>query len=283
MPQNTTKNVLISAALITFIISSGAFTIYQLAKKQTNTAPTTSIINSTTTNSLVNSFSGNNNITGTLAQPKEVNIGYNLYVCGLEISGTVEKPSSIAKLEFTLTNKDKPEIKQSFLPNIDLDRNFKMLVDSTIIVDGVYKLETLAISTSQKTETTETTIEFKKDCGNMIQNSSSASVVDSSNTSQIKVANEASPLTTTVSSAVQQTSSSITIDVPTKLTILPTSSSVSSLSSSDSSSIENNINAVRTGGLNYTSLVAILFLVLTASLVAKLKIYKPKISDIFGK
>jgi cytoskeletal protein RodZ len=37
MPQNTTKNILISVALIAFIVSSGAFTIYQLARRQTNT------------------------------------------------------------------------------------------------------------------------------------------------------------------------------------------------------------------------------------------------------
>jgi hypothetical protein len=283
MPQNTTKNVLISVALIAFIISSGAFTIYQLAKKQTNTTNTSQVINSVTSLTDVNlptPVPGTNDFTNSSPQQKELNVSFDVYICGLSVTGFVDKPETIQKLEFTLINKDKPETKQIFTPKIDQAKNFKILVDDKIIADGIYKLEAASLLTNQKTEITETTIEFKKDCGNLIQNSTPASLFTSSSliiSSQVEIKIESS---TQLSSTAIQSSQIATIQSEASIQILPTSSAISSTTLADNF---NNANAVRTGGLDITAIITILMIILSTALVVKSKTPQTNLNEIFGK
>jgi hypothetical protein len=299
MPQNTTKNILISVALIAFIISSGAVTIYQLAKRQTNTTNTSQVINSPTSLTDVNlptQAPSTNNIISSITQTKKLNVSFDAYICGLSVTGFVDKPETIQKLEFTLTNKDKPEIKQIFTPKIDQAKNFKILVDDKIIADGIYRLEAVALLTNQKTEITETTIEFKKDCGNLIQNSTLASLFTSSSIIQLDSVSSTSQAETKIESTIQV--SSIVEPIKSSLTATIQSEALKQIveapiqtivSSSAISSVAiladnaNNANAVRTGGLDITAILTILMIIVSTALVAKFKTRQTNLNDIFGK
>jgi hypothetical protein len=296
MPQNTTKNILISVALIAFIISSGAFTIYQLAKRQTNTTnnPQTSNQSKTVPN-------GNRSITSLVStinsvpEEKLLTVTFDPYICGISITGIVDKPDLIQKLEFIITNKDNSQIKQSFSPKIDESKNFKILVDDKIITDGIYKLEANTILTNQKTESTSTTIEFKKDCGNLIQNSTAISSTISSAIMQISSQEEIKTEKSILVSSSNSQSSDIatskseilrkTIEAPAEIKIetpVPTINS-SSLSSSNTTAVDNSTNSVRTGGLDFTALFLILTIILSTITATILKSRQTNLSEIFGK
>lgn len=286
MPNNTTKNVLISVALIAFIISSGAFTIYQLAKKQTinlNNSQTSSLTNgNATSDAFINSNSN--------TQTKELSVSFDPYVCGLSITGFVDKPDIILNLEINLFNKDKLDIKQTFTPKIDALKNFKILVDEKIIVDGVYKLEAKAYLTNQKTEISDITLEFKNDCSNLIQNSTPSTTAKTSNqiitsitSSQSEIKIESSMTPTVRSSQVSIIQSEVprqTVEAPVIPKTLSSPSASSALSLADST---NNPNSVRTGGLDFTILFIILMIIVSTLVFAKLNTKQTNINEIFGK
>jgi hypothetical protein len=299
MSQNTTKNVLISVALIAFIISSGAFTVYQLAKRQTNTTNNSQVsnsINSVTEVNLPNTSLETNKGTNSVGQQKDLNIAFDAYICGVSITGFVDKPDIVQKLELTLIKKDKDDVKQVFTPKIDDFKNFKILVDDKIITDGVYKLEATATLTNQKTEVTETTVEFKKDCGNLIQNSAPSSVVAnlvSNSTSSTVLSTQSetkaeTPVVTNSVVSVAQSSQQVSIasELPRQTVKAPELTVTNSSTTSSAPTLVNNTNnpnAVRTGGLDTTAVITILMILLSTALAAKLKTRKFSYNQIFGK
>jgi hypothetical protein len=295
MPQNNTKNILISIALIAFIISTGTFTIYQLAKRQTNTTNTSQTNISSLSSAITSIINSTPGILGSTNENKELLVKFDPYVCGLSVTGFVDKPELIQNLDFVLTNKDKGEIKQSFTPKIDESKNFKILVDDKIITDGIYKLEAKADLINQKSETTETTIEFKKDCANLIQNSTPASLINSSIFSQTTSSIVSSQPETKSenqlqsSSSTQESSQTLTIqsEIPKQIVEAPAIniSNISSISSSNNLLVDNsnNPNAVRTGGLDFTAVVAIFLVILSSIFIAKIKTREISFSEIFGK
>jgi hypothetical protein len=291
MAQNTTKNILISVALIAFIVSSGAFTIYQLAKRQTNTTndSQTSIQSSSSfETSIAGSIPNTSNLSSNIVT-NELNIKFDPYVCGLSITGLVDKPEIIQTLEVVLTNKDKPETLQSFTPKIDEAKNFRLLVDDIIIIDGIYKLEAKASLNNQKSEITETTVEFKKDCANLIQNSTPASqvatissVLESTISSRAEVKNE-NPVqeNSTTKQSSQVTASS---EAPRQIVEAPAVSEITPPATSSKSATENtnNPNSVRSGGLDITAIFVALMIILSAALIAKIKNRNLSINEVFG-
>lgn len=296
MPQNTTKNVLISVALIAFIISSGAFTIYQLAKKQTNTnnnPAQVSIQKSSSENSNLPSFTNNNSIlSSSVAQSKELAVNFDPYICGVSITGFVDKPDLIQSLQFALTNKDKSEIKQAFTPKIDESKNFKILVDDKNITDGVYKLEATAILADQKSEITETTIEFKKDCGNIIQNSTPSSVTPNTISTSIssyvistqsEIKTESPVIINSVVNTVESSQQAIISSQPPQQTVKAPEITVKNSSLPSLVDNTNNPNAVRTGGLDVTGAIIILMVLISTALLAKLKTKQINLNEIFGR
>lgn len=298
MSQNTTKNVLISVALIAFIISSGAFTIYQLAKKQTNNSNNLQISSQSFSSSQINPqdrLSNTSDPSNQSTNYKELVVFFDPYVCGLSITGLVDKPDIIQKLEIIITNKEKNEITQKINPKIDALKNFKILADEKIITDGLYTLTALASLTNQKIESTQTTIEFKKDCSNLIQNSAPASLLVSSTSnqstssnisSQLEIKNQSSISNTPI---VESTKSSqiatVQSEVQKQLVEAPIQAITSSSNFSSSSLTadnSNNANAVRTGGFDITAILTILMIIISTTLVAKFKTRQSDFNEIFG-
>jgi hypothetical protein len=289
---NSTKNLVISVALLALIISSGAYTIYQFIQNQPTTQPITSKISSTTTkvsvSSVVDSNTPGSNDTdmkkNEINQVSDVKVIFDPYISGQSITGMVDKNNSVQSFVVKFTEINQPNNVLEFKPTIDEQKNFKIALDNNV-KNADYRVEYILTNLNQNETKGEIMISVKTEL-------KSQTIVNSQEISTKEIA------------APQDTFAKAEIPAPTidysnnsKKEQLPMALGQAQPQSNQYSNQETvkinteiettqaiNPDAIRTGGTNISVLLSAVILVFLgyASLVKN--IYKkPDLESIFGK
>lgn len=286
MSQNTnsTKNLIISLALLTFIVSSGAFTVYQFIKKQSSEQPTISNISKpslrvdqslTTSSVMVTSSQANNGETmkkDIASKSSDIKVTFDPYISGQSITGMIDNTDKIQSFVVKYTEIDQPNNVLEFKPTIDDQKNFKILLYDNV-KNGNYKVEYIITDLDQKETKGTATINVKTNVDTLIAQKEIMAT-------EIQAPIETNKQTEKQSEIKQETSIQNTPQTP-QAPIENVNTYNPALS--DNNAIVN-ADAVRTGGANITVLlaaIAIVFLGYAKLLSRNSK--KPNINIIFGK
>jgi methionine-rich copper-binding protein CopC len=288
MSQNTnsTKNLIISIALLTLIISSGAFTVYQIIRKQPSEQGSVSSVSSTrerimqslTSSSLVvfNSETSNNQTLKKEEPNKspDFKITFDPYISGQSITGMIDNSDKIQSMVIKLTETLQPNNVLEFKPTIDYQKNFKILLDSKT-KNGKYKVEYVVTGLDQKETKGDSVIDVKIDAGTSSSETPAEipTTIVQAPTSAMEKSNEKQSEISQEKDIQSQTKAA---------TSLPSTDTVNNTSTANNPLT--NTDAIRTGGDNITILLVIVLIVLLgyARLVASSN-RSPNLNIIFGK
>jgi hypothetical protein len=267
--QNSLKNFFISAGLLTFIVSSGAFTVYQVIKARdysnNNTSSISSLTSSTDTIEKSTDYSAMQS-TEISKNSGETVVTFDPYTSGDNVTGSVDKPENVQSLIVRLTDEAQPNNILEFKPVIDSQKKFKIVLDSNV-KDAQYKVDYMIIDFGQKETNGSTVINVKMNTESSTNQSSTPTIKTSedktalpkseSNIQSIAEANTSTPST--------QQSSEVANSIV------------------EGKGSKANMDAVRTGGTNSITIPLVLSLILFLGYITKKTSFRPSINTIFGK
>jgi hypothetical protein len=314
--QNFSKNLIISIALIAFIISSGAFTIYQIAKsnlpanKKLNQSVVTTSSSISSLDSLLDPSSSasiasqsSNTVTNSQISNLDITINLDPYICGGGLTGFVDKPENLQELLIKLTQIDNPSKAFDFKPLVDKDKNFKITFDYNEITNGNYNLKSLATLTDQTTRENNIFVNLSSNCENSAQNTNSTATnsapietkivnapvspsiqEDTNNTMTNPQSNNQD--TTGFATEIQASSSVVVNSTDSEnQSTAPSTTPTEATNTASTKESEQlaNAEAIRTGGNSFIITLVSLLMLAASITILKLQSKTPSFDSIFGK